>query len=145
MIASLSTFFKLGNKPLSNLRDFINKFETEVSNLTLLINNTTETSSTKGLKAFLESDSTQRDLLLAFLLDSHRNVVDNLSTKDLPYSQVKERLLQMAKSNGTSGSDQAALVATEKPQKKKNKKKVKTCNDGESKGRWFKGHDRLTC
>jgi hypothetical protein len=60
--------------------------------------------------AFLNEDKAKRDFLMGFLVKHHKNVIDNLTTKDsLSYADVKQQLMDI---NTSESSDNIALFAS---------------------------------
>jgi len=95
----------------NNLSEFISKFESQWLHLTKLLNGSSDSYRTTFAN-FLNEDKAKRDFLMDFLVKHHKNVIDNLTTKDsLSYTDVKQRLLDIDTSNT---QDDTALF-TSKP------------------------------
>lgn len=81
--------------PNGTLSTFIDKYENEYFRVTSLSRESSSISRQK-IADFLDDDEIKRDLILAFLSRHHKNIVDNLVTKDnLSYTEVKQRLLDI--------------------------------------------------
>jgi len=114
----------------TDLPGLISKFESQWLHLTQL----SKASSNwyrKTFATFLNEDKAKRDSLLGFLVKHHKNVIDNLTTKDsLSYADVKQRLIDI---DSSETEDNSALVVS-KPSgnKKKGKKPSKSGNSNNS-------------
>jgi len=132
----------------NNLVEFVYKFECQWLHLTKLSKGSSDSYLTT-FAAFLKEDKPKQDFLMGFLVKHHKNVIDNLTTKDsLSYADVKQRLMDI----DTSDTQDDTALFTSKPSgcKEKGKKakgnsdsssqKSKTCiwwkknNPGKSKG-----------
>jgi hypothetical protein len=126
----------------NNLSEFISKFESQWLHLTKLSKGSSDSYRTT-FAAYLHEDKDKRNFLIGFLVKHHKNVIDNLTTKDsLSYADVKQWLMDI----DTSDTQDDAALFTSKPSgnKKKGKKprgnsdssspKSKTCT-------WCKKHN----
>jgi len=114
----------------NNLSEFISKFESQWLHLTKLSKGSSDSYRTT-FAAFLNEDKAKRDFLMGFLVRHHKNVIDNLTTKDsLSYADVKQRLMDI----DTSDTQNDTALFTSKPSgnKKKRKKPIKGNSDSSS-------------
>jgi len=114
----------------TDLPGFISKFESQWLHLTKLSKAASDTYR-KTFATFLNEDKAKRDFLLGFLVKHHKNVIDNLTTKDsLTYADVKQRLMDI----DTSDIDDNSALFVSKPSgnKKKGKKYTKSENSNNS-------------
>ena len=121
-VSQLRAFTALSNSynPSVSMSDFIATFEGEWLRLSQLASSTKDSYRTNFAK-FLAEDKAKRDFLLGFLVDHHKNIVDNLTTKDdKSYTDVKRHLLDTVRSD--NDSSETALAAF-KPKGKGNGKK----------------------
>lgn len=105
--------------PSTPLSDFISTFETEWTRLQKLTKSSRTDAYRNAMAQLLDFDEAKRDWLLAFLAPHHRNIIDNLTTKEgLTYHAVKQRLRDV--DIDPSSTQQSAYSAIQrKPQKKK--------------------------
>jgi len=74
----------------TDLPGFISKFESQWLHLTKLLKASSD-SYRKTFATFLNEDKAKRHFLLGFLVKHHKNMIDNLTTKDsLSYADVKQ-------------------------------------------------------
>src|SRR5690606_881241 len=96
---------------------FVSSFETEWLRLRKLCG-ASKDSYRVAFSKFLDEDKAKRDFLLGFLVRHHKNVVDNLSTKDnLSFADGKQRLQDL---DSETPSTESALSATQKKKKNNN-------------------------
>jgi len=110
----------------SDLPGFISKFESQSLHLMKLSKASSDLYQ-KTYAMFLNEDKAKRDCLLGFLVKHHKNVIDNLTTKDSSsYADVKKRLMDI----DTSEIDDNSALFVSKPSgnKKKGKKPTKSGN-----------------
>jgi len=114
----------------TDLPAFISKFESEWLHFTKLSKASSD-SYPKTFATFLNEDQAKRDFLLGFLVKHHKNVIDNLTTKDsLSYADVKQRLMDI---DTSEIEDNPALLVSKPPgNKKKGKKPSKLGNTNNS-------------
>jgi len=126
----------------NNLSEFISKFESQWLHLTKLSKGSTDSYRTT-FAAFLQEDKAKRDFLMGFLVKHHKNVIDNLTTKDgLSYANVKQRLMDM--DNSDSQDDTALFTSKPSGNKKKGKKPIWNSDSSSPKGKtctWCKKHN----
>jgi len=129
----------------TDLPGFISKFESQWLHLTKLSKASSD-SYWKTFATFLNEDMAKRDFLLGVLVKHHKNVIDNLTTKDsLSYADVKQRLMDI----DTSGIEDNSALFVSKPSgnKKKGKKPSKLGNSNNSSSSssktctWCKNHN----
>jgi len=114
----------------SDLPGFISKLESQWLHLTKLLKDSSDAHQ-QTFATFLNEDKAKRDFLLGFLVKHHKNVIDNLTTKDsLLYADIKQQLLDI----DTSDHDHipALCVSTPSGNKKKGKKPGKPANKSSS-------------
>jgi len=110
----------------TDLPGYISKFESQWLHLTKLSNASSD-SYRKTFATFLNGDKAKSDFLLGFLVKHHKDVIDNLTTKDsLSYADVKQRLMDIDTSEIEDNS--ALLVSKHSGNKKKGKKPAKSGN-----------------
>jgi len=113
----------------TDLPGFISKFESQWLQLTSLSKASSD-SYRKTLATFLHEDKAKTDFLLGFLVKHHKNVFDNLTTKDsLSYADVKQRLMDIDTSDN---DDNSALFVSKPWGNKKRGKKSKSGNNNSS-------------
>jgi len=79
----------------NNLSESSSKFESRWLHLTKLSKGSSDLYRTTFV-AFLKQAKGKRDFFMGFLLKHHKNVIDNLTTKDsLSYTDVKRRLMDI--------------------------------------------------
>src|SRR5690606_10442549 len=92
LVSSIRAFTDLPNSydPSTPISEFVSSFETEWLRLRKLCG-ASKDSYRVAFSKFLDEDKAKRDFLLGFLVRHHKNVVDNLSTKDnLSFADVKQ-------------------------------------------------------
>jgi len=97
--ALVSQILNLVSLPTQNsvtdLPAFISKFESQWLHLTKLMKASSD-SYRKTFATFPNEAKAKRDFLLGFLVKHHKNVIDNLTTRDsLSYADVKPRLMDI--------------------------------------------------
>jgi transposase InsO family protein len=103
----------------NNLSDFISKFDAQWLHLTKLSKGSSDSYGTT-FAAFLTKDQAKREFMVGFLVKHHKNVIDNLTTKDsLWWADVTQRLMDI----DTSESDDNTALFAFKPSG--NQKRVK--------------------
>jgi len=114
----------------TDLPGFISKFESQWLHLTKLSKASSD-SYRKTFATFLNEDKAKRDFLLGFLAKHHKNVINNLTTKDsLSYADGKQRLVDIDTTNIEDNS--ALFVSKPSGNKKKGKKPSKSGNSNSS-------------
>ena len=105
--------------PTKPVKAFIDRFEIEWEKLETLAKSEVDDYRI-AFHTFLTNDKAKRDFFLAFIKTHHKNVVDNLTTKeDLSYSDVITRLHEMDDGDDVDVPDVALKTTTTKHGKKK--------------------------
>ena len=114
----------------TDLRGFISKFESQWLHLTKLSKASSD-SYRKIFATFLNEDKAKRDFLLGFLVKHHKNVIDNLTTKDsLSYADIKQQLMDI--DNSEIEENLALFVSKPSGNKKKVNKPTKSGSSNNS-------------
>jgi len=114
----------------TDLPRFKSKFESQWLHL-MKLSKASSDSYRKTFTTFLNADKAKRDFLLGFLVKHHKNVINNLTTKDsLSYADVKQRLIDI----DTSEIEDNFALFVSKPSgnEKKGKKPTKSGNTNNS-------------
>jgi len=128
----------------NNLSDFISKFESQWLHLSKYSKGSSDSYRTT-FAAFLNEDKAKRNFLMGLLVKHHKNVIDNLMTKDsLSYADVKQQLMDIDTSE--SDDNTALFVSIPSGNKKKGTKSSgKSSSDSFSPkyktGTWCKKHN----
>lgn len=112
LVHQLGSLMSLSSTYDSNgtMASFLDVYENEYFRTTSLARESSSLSRQK-IADFLDDDEIKRDLILAFLSRHHKNIVDNLVTKDnLSYTEVKQRLLDLDHEFPMQSSPHTALV-----------------------------------
>ena len=114
----------------TDLPGFLSKFESQWLHLTKLSKASSD-SYQNTFATFLNENKAKRDFPLCFLVKHHKNMIDNLTTKDsLSYAEVKQRLMDIHTSKIEDNS--ALFVSKPSGNKKKGKKTSKSGNSKNS-------------
>ena len=109
--------------PAKPIKTFIDRFEMEWEKLETLAKSDTDPYRI-AFHTYLTHDKARRDFLLAFIKNHHKNIVDNLTTKDdLSYSDVLKRLRELDDGGDIKEISDVALTTSTTNKKNKRKKK----------------------